>query len=112
MKYKTLALAYLSASALDNTRGLALALVLGLFGVNVNAVLADQVRIPVEENVRQGQQQTLPKKGELKAAVMARFGEPQRQTRPVGTPPISQWHYDRFVVYFEHDHVVHSAAKR
>tara|TARA_R100000322_G_scaffold26447_2_gene16836 strand:+ start:1622 stop:1858 length:237 start_codon:yes stop_codon:yes gene_type:complete len=78
----------------------------------VNAVLADQVRIPVEENVRQGQQQTLPKKGELKAAVMARFGEPQRQTRPVGTPPISQWHYDRFVVYFEHDHVVHSAAKR
>ena len=28
----------------------------------------------------------------------------------VGKPPISRWEYPGFVVYFEHDHVIHSVV--
>jgi len=28
----------------------------------------------------------------------------------VGKPPISRWEYPGFVVYFEHEHVIHSVV--
>ncbi|HTF84045.1 MAG TPA: hypothetical protein VL987_05635 [Cellvibrio sp.] len=68
---------------------------------------AETVRVPV------GQQADIakPRAGATKAAVEAQFGEPISKQGPVGEPPISSWEYADFVVYFEHDHVIHSVAK-
>lgn len=40
------------------------------------------------------------------------FGSPRKIMGPVGSPPITRWIYDDFVVTFEHKYVIHSAAKR
>ena len=37
-----------------------------------------------------------------------KFGAPVTKVPAVGQPPISRWEYPGFVVYFEHDHVIHS----
>ncbi len=52
-----------------------------------------------------------PSKGMNKAAVESKFGAPESTQGPVGTPPITRWHYPAFVVTFEHDHVVHTVLK-
>lgn len=71
---------------------------------------ADQVKVPV---MSQGDRNTtaMPKTGQSREMVRQRFGDPARTSGPVGDPPISQWHYDDFVVYFEYNHVVHSVAR-
>lgn len=71
---------------------------------------ADQVKVPV---MSQGDRQsmTMPNTGQSREMVRQRFGDPARTSGPVGDPPISQWHYDNFVVYFEYNHVIHSVAR-
>lgn len=91
---------------------LSLALFSGASLVHVPNSGADEVRIPIAENIRQGDRQLMPGKGESPATVESRFGAPQHRAGPVGKPAISQWHYPGFVVYFENDHVIHSVAKR
>ena len=44
--------------------------------------------------------------------VLQRFGEPEQRLGPVGEPPISHWVYPGFVVYFEHDRVIHAVVPR
>lgn len=89
-------------------------LVFGLAVASASAtvVIADEVRLPLAENVAKGSQQNIPRKGSSMAAVESHFGEPQRRTGAVGEPPISQWHYAGFVVYFENSHVIHAVANR
>ena len=53
-----------------------------------------------------------PARGMTQARVEARYGAPQRTDDAVGDPPISKWHYEKFVVYFEYDRVVHAVLKR
>lgn len=53
-----------------------------------------------------------PARGETKARVEARFGQPTEMVAAVGDPPISRWEYPSFVVYFEHDHVIHAVPRR
>ncbi|MBB6521697.1 hypothetical protein [Pseudoteredinibacter isoporae] len=69
----------------------------------------EEIRIPVgsqgEANVE------LPNRGLSSKQLINQFGEPQRIQGPVGTPPISQWHYDGFVVYLEGDYVIHAVRK-
>ena len=71
---------------------------------------ADEVKVPV---MSQGDRQTmtLPDTGQSRKTVRQRFGDPVRTSGPVGDPPISQWHYDDFVVYFEYNHVIHTVAR-
>jgi hypothetical protein len=45
-------------------------------------------------------------------SVQANFGSPQSTSAAVGEPPISRWDYAGFVVFFEHDKVIHSVTKR
>lgn len=52
-----------------------------------------------------------PRKGSSKAQIQARYGAPLQKIPAVGKPPISQWVYTDFTVYFEYDHVVHSVLK-
>jgi hypothetical protein len=40
--------------------------------------------------------------------VLARFGEPEDRFGPVGEPPITEWVYGSFRVYFENQIVLHA----
>jgi hypothetical protein len=53
-----------------------------------------------------------PASGLTKEQVEARFGSPTRMVAAVGDPPISRWEYPTFTVYFEHERVIHSVARR
>lgn len=44
--------------------------------------------------------------------VREQFGSPKEVMGPVGNPPITRWIYGDFVVTFESEYVIHSAAKR
>ena len=56
-------------------------------------------------------QQDLPRTGMGQSSVRNGWGSPRQTTGPVGNPPISQWHYEDFVVYFEDDRVIHAVLK-
>ncbi len=58
------------------------------------------------EEVRQSDSMNLPKNGMPRDEVQARFGEPQQKLAAVGDPPITQWKYDSWSVYFEYDLVL------
>ena len=69
----------------------------------VQAVYADVLLI---EEVRQADRMELPKHGQNKADVEAKFGTPVEKNDAVGDPPISSWKYDTYSVYFEYDLVL------
>ena len=69
----------------------------------VQAVCADVLLI---EEVRQAERMELPKNGQNKADVEAKFGTPVEKNDAVGDPPISSWKYDSYSVYFEYDLVL------
>ena len=69
----------------------------------VQAVYADVLLI---EEVRQADRMELPKNGQKKADVEAKFGTPVEKNDAVGDPPISSWKYDTYSVYFEYDLVL------
>jgi hypothetical protein len=51
-----------------------------------------------------------PTRGMTMDQVASKFGAPAAKVPAVGTPPISRWEYPGFVVYFEHEHVIHSVV--
>lgn len=67
------------------------------------AVYADVLII---EEVRQSERMELPKNGQNKATVEAKFGTPLEKQPAVGDPPISSWKYSTYSVYFEYDLVL------
>jgi len=52
----------------------------------------------------------VPARGKSMAQVEASFGAPYAKHPAVGQPPITRWDYEKFSVYFEHDHVIHSVV--
>lgn len=68
---------------------------------------AETIKIPVGQQVGSSEI-TGPARGMKKQQVFETFGEPLSKTAPKGTPPISNWKYNGFTVYFEHDHVIHT----
>ena len=52
-----------------------------------------------------------PARGTSMAKVEAQFGAPTNRTAAVGDPPITRWEYPSFIVYFEHNLVLHSVVK-
>ncbi len=58
------------------------------------------------EEVRYAERLPVPENGTSMTEVEARFGSPGSKDGPVGDPPISQWVYDRWSVYFEYDKVL------
>lgn len=56
--------------------------------------------------------QDLPSRGMTMQQVEARFGAPQEVKPAVGEPPITRWVYKDFIVYFEHQYVLHSVLTR
>ena len=51
-----------------------------------------------------------PKGGMLMTDVQKHFGEPRERHPTVGTPPITRWDYENFVVFFEKDRVIDSVV--
>jgi len=51
-----------------------------------------------------------PTRGMTMDQVSSKFGAPATKVPAVGNPPISRWEYPGFVVYFEHEHVIHSVV--
>lgn len=74
----------------------------------LGSATADEVRVSVKEKAQQSLQEELPRNGLSESSVRNRWGAPQSITGPVGEPPIFQWHYQDFVVYFEDNRVIHS----
>jgi hypothetical protein len=52
--------------------------------------------------------QNMPNRGLSMAAVLGEFGEPNQRFGPIGEPPIREWVYGSFRVYFEYRTVIHS----
>lgn len=53
-----------------------------------------------------------PSRGMTQARVESKYGSPSSIKAPVGEPPITRWEYASFVVFFEHDKVIHAVLKR
>lgn len=70
---------------------------------------AETIKVPIGQ--QSASQQAMPRTGITKAAVEEQFGSPISKSDAVGEPPISNWEYADFVVYFEYDHVIHAVAK-
>jgi hypothetical protein len=77
---------------------LAFMLVLAFQAVSADVLIIDEVR--------QAGRMDLPKNGQSKADIEAKFGAPAEKKSAVGDPPISSWKYDKYSVYFEYDLVL------
>jgi hypothetical protein len=55
-----------------------------------------------------GEVQVMPRRGISMESVLGQFGEPDQRYGPIGEPPISEWVYGSFRVYFEHQTVLHA----
>jgi hypothetical protein len=76
-------------------------------GLLLQPVIAgDNLTIP--GHVPASQKQTMPRRGARMEDVLSRFGEPDERHGPVGDPPITEWVYGSFRVYFEHEIVLHA----
>lgn len=53
-----------------------------------------------------------PTRGMTMQKVQASWGQPSQRRAAVGDPPITRWEYPDFVVYFEHNRVIHAVLKR
>jgi hypothetical protein len=76
----------------------------------MTSAVAEEVRVPVGTQADRDQA-SFPGSGMSQSSVRASWGEPMEIQGPVGEPPITQWHYQGFVVYFEGDRVIHTVLK-
>ncbi len=72
----------------------------------------DTLQMGGTDNAARFEQSGKPARGMTQSRVRSEFGSPQSEESAVGEPPITRWHYSTFVVYFEHDRVIHAVAKR
>ena len=70
------------------------------------ALAGDELTIP--GHAMAAQKQVMPDRGISMEAVLSEFGEPDERFGPVGDPPITEWVYGSFRVYFEYELVLHS----
>lgn len=75
------------------------------------AIWAEVITIPIGQQGAELKQLPRPSRGMSSAAVLQQFGEPMSMRAATGEPPISQWHYANFTVYFERDSVLHSVVR-
>ena len=50
----------------------------------------------------------MPHRGMSMEQVRQYFGKPDSTVAAIGTPTISRWHYDGFIVYFENNRVINA----
>ena len=69
-------------------------------------ILGDQLTIP--GHIATPQKQVMPQRGSNMDDVLRQFGDPDARFGPVGEPPITEWVYGSFRVYFEYEVVLHT----
>ncbi len=84
--------------------GLYILLVAG--GLFLAPLSADVLTIP--GNRASEQKQIMPMRGVSMESVLDEFGEPIQRYDPIGDPPITEWIYSGFRVYFEYETVLHT----
>lgn len=72
--------------------------------------VAEQITLPIGEQSKKANME-LPQRSMDKESVRRDFGDPREMVDAVGEPPISQWIYADYVVYFEEDWVLYSVVK-
>jgi len=87
-------------------RPLLASLAISLLSISTGLVMADTLSVP--DTQKETFSVTLPGRGMTMQQVEERFGTPQQQNEPVGTPPIASWVYEKFTVYFEDRYVIHA----
>ena len=70
------------------------------------AIQVTYADVLIIDEVRQADRLELPRNGQNKATVEAKFGAPLQKRAAVGDPPISSWKYETYSVYFEYDLVL------
>ena len=65
-------------------------------------------KLVIPGHVATAETQPLPHRGISMDKVLSQFGEPDERYGPVGEPPITEWVYGSFRVYFEHQTVLHA----
>ena len=88
----------------------ALAVTATLAFLPMTSAVAEEIRVPVGSQADRDQA-SFPGSGMSQSSVRASWGAPMEIQGPVGQPPITQWHYQNFVVYFEGDRVIHTVLK-
>ena len=78
----------------------------------VSSAQADTLEVSVSKQSPEMQSISRPHNGMDKSSVEQVFGAPQAVNGPVGEPPISNWVYDQFTVYFEGNTVLHSVLRK
>ena len=81
-------------------------LLLGSSILSPVAIAGDNLTIP--GHVATAETQVMPRRGVSMDDVLNQFGEPDDRFGPIGEPPITEWVYGSFRVYFEHEIVLHS----
>ena len=71
-----------------------------------SAAQAEELRTPAAPEASA----QVPKSGMSMEKVEATYGAPTRRVAAVGEPPITRWEYPGFVVYFEHQLVIHAVV--
>ncbi len=64
------------------------------------------------DGISAGSNDGRPSRGMTQAGVESKYGQPKSVEAAVGEPPITRWEYADFVVFFEHDKVIHAVLKR
>jgi len=72
---------------------------------------ADDLIIPVGQQGADKASLELPLRAMKAEAVEEKFGAPLNKSNPVGNPPISNWEYPAYRVFFESDRVLHTVLK-
>ena len=80
--------------------------------MNLRTVNAQNLDMNGAEGSATFDQAGKPTRGMSQESVQANFGAPQSTVAAIGDPPISRWDYAGFVVFFEHNLVIHSVTKR
>ena len=81
-------------------------LLLGCSLILQSASAGDELTIP--GHVTDTTKQVMPDRGISMDAVLGEFGEPDERFGPIGEPPITEWVYGSFRVYFEYQTVLHT----
>ena len=79
-----------------------------IVAVAASSALADELTTPSVPTA--SEQANRPARGMSMDRVEATFGAPLNRVPAVGEPPITRWEYPGFVVYFEHQRVIHTVA--
>ncbi|WP_395375299.1 hypothetical protein [Marinicella sp. W31] len=76
--------------------------------MSLSVVTISNAEVLLIERVEQSQATDRPKRASTMNQVRNQFGEPSRVVSAIGEPPITQWVYSNFTVYFENQYVINT----